>query len=278
MTAASIPAASTVGIADYLDGKTVAPEAGDYYLGRDGMPAEAPGRWVGDPDALARVGITPGWVESGELRAMMEGRRPDSPREAPTWLRNAGPDGERAGGLDVTFSAPKGVSVAWALGDDRAGIEAAHEASVDAALGYLRESVELTVRYDPATGTVPDAAAHLHAAAFTHTTARGVGAAVPDPQLHTHVVITSVERADGSTAAVRSRPAFRCGARGRRLLPRAPRARDARARLRDRAGRQRRPLLLGQRDRGEGRAGILEAHRRGHARHARVPRQIRPRP
>ena len=209
MTAASILAAKTAGIADYLDGKTVAPEQGDYYLGRDGMPAEAPGRWIGDPDALARVGITPGRVESGELRAMMEGRRPDSPPEAPTWLRNAGPDGERAGGLDVTFSAPKGVSVAWALGHDRAAIEAAHDQAVDAALDYLRKSVELTVRYDPASGTTPDTAAHLHAAAFTHTTARGVGDAVPDPQLHTHVVIASVERRDGSTAAVRSRPVFR---------------------------------------------------------------------
>jgi conjugative relaxase-like TrwC/TraI family protein len=206
MTAASIPAASTGGYADYLDGKTVAPEQGDYYLGCDGTPAEAPGRWIGDPDALARVGITPGRVESGELRALMEGRRPGE--GDPVWLRDAGPDGTRAGGLDVTFSAPKSVSVAWALGDDRAGIEAAHEAAVDAALDYLRESVELTVRYDPATGTTPATAAHLHAAAFTHTTARGVGAAVPDPQLHTHVVITSVERADGSTGAVRSRPAF----------------------------------------------------------------------
>jgi len=64
------------------------------------------------------------------------------------------------------------------------------------------------VSYDPATGTTPATASHLHAAAFTHTTARGVGAAVPDPQLHTHVVITSVERADGTTGAVRSRPAF----------------------------------------------------------------------
>lgn len=209
MTAASIPADSAGGYAEYLDGKTAAPEAGDYYLGRDGLPAEAPGRWIGDPDALARIGLTPGQVKPDELRAMMEGRRPDSPPGAPTWLRNPGPDGTRAGGLDVTFSAPKGVSVAWALGEDRAAIEAAHARAVDAALGYLRESVKLTVRNDRAAGTVPDTPAHLHAAAFTHTTARGVGAAVPDPQLHTHVVITSVERADGSTAAVRSRPAFR---------------------------------------------------------------------
>jgi conjugative relaxase-like TrwC/TraI family protein len=209
MTAASIPAASTGGYADYLDSKTVAPETGDYYLGRDGTPTEAPGRWIGDPDALARVGITPGRVESDELRALMEGRRPDAPEGEPTWLRNAGPDGTRAGGLDVTFSAPKGVSIAWALGDDRAAIEAAHEHAVDAALGYLRERVELTVRADHAAGTVPDTAAHLHAASFTHTTARGVGGGVPDPQLHSHVVLTSVERHDGSTAAVRSRPVFR---------------------------------------------------------------------
>lgn len=209
MTAASIKAAGAVGYADYLESKTIAPGQGDYYLGRDGVPAEAPGRWIGDPDAYMRVGVTPGRVEPGELRALMEGRRPAlGPDGEPVWLRNAGPDGTRAGGLDVTFSAPKGVSVAWALGEDRAAIEAAHEHAVDAALGYLRERVELTVRYDPATGTVPDTAAHLHAAAFTHTTARGVGASVPDPQLHTHVVITSVERADGSTAAVRSRPAF----------------------------------------------------------------------
>lgn len=207
MSADSIQAAGARAYADYLESKTVVPEAGDYYLGRDGIPAEAPGRWIGDPGALARAGITPGQVEPDELRTLMEGRRPGDGE--PVWLRNAGPDGQRAGGLDVTFSAPKGVSVAWALGDDRAAIEAAHERAVDAALGYLRERVELTVRYDPATGTSPDTAAHLHAAAFTHTTARGVGDAVPDPQLHTHVVITSVERRDGSTAAVRSRPVFR---------------------------------------------------------------------
>jgi len=43
-------------------------------------------------------------------------------------------------------------------------------------------------------GSEPSPAADLHAAEFVHTTARGVAAAVPDPQLHSHVVITSVER------------------------------------------------------------------------------------
>jgi hypothetical protein len=42
MTPASILAAKTAGMAEYLDGKTVAPEQGDYYLGRDGRARDAP--------------------------------------------------------------------------------------------------------------------------------------------------------------------------------------------------------------------------------------------
>jgi conjugative relaxase-like TrwC/TraI family protein len=208
MTAKSIGAAAARGYADYLESRTVAPEQGDYYLGRDGAPAEAPGRWLADPSALARVGVAPGTVEPDELRALMEGRRPDV--SDPVWLRAAGPDGTRAGGIDVTFSAPKSVSIAWALGDQRAALEAAHHAAVEAAVGHLRKTVELTVRYDAAIGeAVPARAAHVHAAEFMHTTARGVGEEAPDPQLHSHVVLTSVEREDGSVAAVRSRPVLR---------------------------------------------------------------------
>jgi len=57
-------------------------------------------------------------VESDELRALMDGRRPGDGE--PVWLRATGPDGTRGGGIDVTFSAPKSVSIAWALGDQRA--------------------------------------------------------------------------------------------------------------------------------------------------------------
>src|SRR5579875_2923259 len=49
----------------------------------------------------------------------------------------------RAAGIDLTFSAPKSVSVAWALGDagQRAGIEAAHGRAVEQAIGHLRSVV-----------------------------------------------------------------------------------------------------------------------------------------
>ena len=52
-------------------------------------------------------------MDGGQFIALMEGRDPGSG----AWLRPAGADGSRGGGIDVTFSAPKSVSVVWALGD-----------------------------------------------------------------------------------------------------------------------------------------------------------------
>lgn len=210
MTAASIPASAAGGYGDYLHSRTVAPEQGDYYLGPDGAPTEAAGRWLTSPDALERVGITQHpTVAPDDLRALMEGRRPDGD----DWLRPAGPDGSRAGGLDLTFSAPKSVSIVWAIGaqQDRALIERAQRQAVDSAVEYVRRRVPLTVeRVDGR--QVPAHAIELHAAEFLHTTARGVSGELPDPQLHSHVVITSLERRDGTISAVRSRPAFAAAA------------------------------------------------------------------
>lgn len=213
MTAASIPATAAAGYADYLDSRTVSPEQGDYYLGRDGAPAEAPGRWLTDEAALRRVGVTTGErVVAEDLRALMEGRSPSSPREQPVWLRAAGADGCRAAGIDATFSAPKSVSVVWAVAPSRLReqIEAAHHAAVGAAVEHLRQNVGVVAER---AGRVPGPPSALHAASFLHTTARGVAGQAPDPQLHSHVVVTSAEREDGSVAAIRSRPVFQA-ARG----------------------------------------------------------------
>jgi hypothetical protein len=119
MTAASIGAGRGAGYAQYLEGKTVAPERGDYYLTPDGELTEAPGRWLSDPETLTRLGIDGSAPVDGEqFIALMEGRDPASGR----WLRPAGADGNRGGGIDVTFSVPKSVSVVWALGDPCRGI------------------------------------------------------------------------------------------------------------------------------------------------------------
>ncbi len=57
---------------------------------------------------------------------------------------------------------------------------------------------------------VEEQAKDVIATAYRHTTARGVsGADAPDPQLHTHVVISGAVREDDRIVAVASRPVFR---------------------------------------------------------------------
>jgi conjugative relaxase-like TrwC/TraI family protein len=207
MTAASIAAGKGGGYARYLEGKTIEPERGDYYLSPEGEPTQAPGRWLSTPDTLARLGIEGATVEGPEFIALMEGRHPRSG----AWLRPEGAGGGRGGGIDLTFSAPKSVSVAWALGDEqeRRAIEAAHAAAVTDAMTHLTETVP-TVRRRFDGQLVEECAADLVAAEYRHTTARGVTEGdAPDPQLHSHVVVTSAIREDGRVVAVASRPVFR---------------------------------------------------------------------
>jgi conjugative relaxase-like TrwC/TraI family protein len=207
MTAASIGAAKGGGYARYLESKTVEPERGDYYLTPDGEPTQAPGRWLASPDTLARLGIEGEAIDGHDFIALMEGRHPRSGR----WLRPEGAGGGRGGGIDLTFSAPKSVSAMWALGDEsqRRDMEAAHAAAVSEAMTHLTETVPI-VRRRYSGQVVEEPAREVVAAEYRHTTARGVMAGdAPDPQLHSHVVLTSAIRDDERIVAVASRPIFR---------------------------------------------------------------------
>jgi conjugative relaxase-like TrwC/TraI family protein len=207
MTAASIGAGKGGGYARYLESKTVIPERGDYYLSPEGEPTQAPGRWLASPDTLARLGIEGASVEGHEFIALMEGRNPRTGE----WLRREGADGRRGGGIDLTFSAPKSVSAMLALGEEaqRRDMEAAHAAAVSEAMAHLTETVP-TVRRRYEGQVVEETAVDLVAAEYRHTTARGVlEGDAPDPQLHSHVVVTSAIREDGQIVAVASRPIFR---------------------------------------------------------------------
>jgi conjugative relaxase-like TrwC/TraI family protein len=206
MTAQSIGAAKGGGYARYLESKTLAPEPGAYYLTPEGEPTQPRGRWHGSHTSLERVGVSAREVDGDEFKALMEGRRPQG-----GWLRKAGADGERGGGIDLTFSAPKSVSVEWALGTDdtRRRIESAHTRAVAETLEYIRANVP-TVRRRVDSVVIEETAKDLVAAEYRHTTARGVDAGdLPDPQLHSHVVLTTAIRNDDRIVAVASRPLFR---------------------------------------------------------------------
>jgi len=147
----------------------------DYYSGE----GEEAGQWMGD--AAAELGLS-GEVSSDQLVAMLTGINPATGE--PLGLRA----GSSVPGFDLTFSAPKSVSLTWALGGPEAAAEvkAAHLRSVAAALDYLQDEACLTRRGDGAGGMAFLKGSGYLAAGYVHRSSRN-----GDPQLHTHVLVAN---------------------------------------------------------------------------------------
>jgi conjugative relaxase-like TrwC/TraI family protein len=204
---------SAAGYATYV---TSASDRGDYYTGDtegegDGGTAMAPSCWHGSPALLTELGLSPDRpVEREELASLMRGVSPADGRE----LRRAGGDGSRVAGIDVTFSAPKSVSALWAVSSpyERARIEAAHNRAIAGTIARIERDVEL-LRTRVNGELRWERAERLLAAEFVHTSSRLTRdqerGGVPDPQLHSHVVVLGAERMNGRFAAVDSRELFR---------------------------------------------------------------------
>ena len=166
----------------------------DYYTGR----GEVPGQWRGA--GVAALGLT-GQLTDGQLGALVSGL---DPRDPTVRLRSSERDPEVAA-LDLTFSAPKSVSVLAAAGPDELipVLVGAHNKAVSAALSYLDETAVM-VRRGHAGETV-EAGEGLVAAAYLHRMSRSL-----DPQLHTHVVAANLTRGpDGRFTALHATPLYR---------------------------------------------------------------------
>lgn len=163
----------------------------DYYVGG----TEAAGYWLGlGSEHLRLVGT----VEPEALHRVLEGKNPRS-----GWDLVA-PHARRVPGFDVTFSAPKSVSVLFGIGDEglRRAIRSEHDAAVTEAFGYL-ERVAANGRRG-AGGTTSIRGAGFIGAVFRHRTSRA-----GDPQLHTHVLIANmVQGTDGKWSAVDGRAIY----------------------------------------------------------------------
>ncbi|MGP8005511.1 MAG: MobF family relaxase, partial [Acidimicrobiales bacterium] len=186
----SIGKLGIAGGADYYLDK-VANSVDDYYLGR----GEAPGQWVGQ--AATALGLT-GQVDPEELRYLLAGKSAGG--EALGLQVQPG----RRPGYDLTFSAPKGVSLLWAFGsaDVRDAISAAHDLAVASVIDQL--STEACFARRGHGGAELVEANGFIGAAFRHRTSRA-----GDPQLHTHVVVPNlVQAADGRWSAPDGRQLF----------------------------------------------------------------------
>jgi conjugative relaxase-like TrwC/TraI family protein len=168
------------------------------YLADDGLEGE--GQWLGR--RAVGLGLA-GTVSTEDLEALLSGHDPT----AGTRLGSALVDRydtkgkliPAVAGFDATFSAPKSLSVWWGLTGDP-GLLEAHDLAVRAVLEHLeRYGATTRVRVNGARQH-PDVEG-LVMAAFRQATSRE-----DDPQLHTHVVISTKVRApDGRWMALDAR-------------------------------------------------------------------------
>ena len=161
-------------------------ERDGYYAKDDPEHRDASG-WAGK--GAEELGLT-GPVDPDTFRAVLEGKVPDG---SGTELGRRGKDGEilHRPGRDLTFSAPKSVSLAALVGGDRRIVEA-HDKAVAATLAWVEKNAAETRMKDPDTGKMARVGGQkIVAATFRHDTSRNL-----DPQLHTHAVLANMVKGE----------------------------------------------------------------------------------
>lgn len=166
-----------------------AASAASYYEGSDDYYAEggrAPSAWWG---AGAEALDLRGEVDSGDFRALLDGRLPDG-----TEMHRGGEG--RTAGLDLTFSAPKSLSMQALIGGSRELLEA-HQQAVTHALQYVQADLA-AYRSTQDGETASVRSQNVVAARFDHDLSREL-----DPQVHTHCVMLNLtQRPDGAWRAL----------------------------------------------------------------------------
>jgi conjugative relaxase-like TrwC/TraI family protein len=162
-------------------------EADDYYAEGGFAPSE----WFGE--AAEALGLS-GEVDRLQFAEMLEGRvagqQLGTTRDGKV---------EHRPGWDITFSAPKSVSImAEVAGDKR--LIAAHAAAVKAALGHVEQHMAAT-RVREGGEVQREETGNLAIATFRHATSRA-----QDPQLHTHaVILNETQDRDGNWRSLEPR-------------------------------------------------------------------------
>ena len=161
----------------------------DGYYAKDDPEHKAASAWAGK--GAEELGLK-GPVDPEVFRQVLEGRVPDG---SDTRLGRRGKDGEihHRPGRDLTFSAPKSVSIAALVGGDGRIVEV-HDRAVKATLGWIEKNAAETRLKDPETGRMGRVGGQkIVAATFRHDTSRNL-----DPQLHSHAVLANmVQGEDG---------------------------------------------------------------------------------
>jgi conjugative relaxase-like TrwC/TraI family protein len=164
--------------------------ADDYYA------KENPGEWQGQ--GAQALGLS-GPVEQAQLSRLLDGQLPNGERIQTTFDPT---DNKKRMGLDLTFSAPKSVSMQALVAGDK-DVTAAHDRAVTRALEQVERLAEARKKvkgksYRERTG-------NMVIGKFRHEMSRA-----KDPQLHTHsVVLNMTQRSDGAWRALSNEDIYR---------------------------------------------------------------------
>lgn len=179
---------------------TISPIAGDagYYSSQDNyyVLGSLESRWLGE--GAENLGLS-GQVLDAEMNAMKQGVLPDG-----TVLSRVenGKETHRPG-YDLTFSAPKSVSMMALIGGDRRFIDA-HNRAVDTVMKEVEALASARITEGGQTQTV--LTGNIVAALYNHDTSRDL-----DPQLHTHALVFNATEADGKWRALASDTKMKTG-------------------------------------------------------------------
>ena len=187
-------------------------EKDDYYFGK-GEDGEGSSALTWGGGGAAKLGLL-GQAMHEDFKAVLEGRNPDSggpplshaERQAREGRVVQG-DGDRAAhkpGFDLTFSAPKTISLAVLLGGDERLLKA-HDKAVATAMAFVETHYAATRIRNGERGIDLVKTGNLVWAQTNHSTSRA-----GDPQLHSHVVVANAtfDAASGQWRAIESRPVF----------------------------------------------------------------------
>ena len=166
----------------------------DYYSQSNGG---TPSIWVGA--GAETIGLAGQAVERETMTRLLQGFHPDDGRAL---VDKAGP--QRRYGYDLTFSAPKSVSIVWAVADRdlREAIATAHDAAVAQALRHIEAHLPVARRGHA--GEERELA-HLITGVYRHASSRE-----QDPQIHSHALLMNLaQRLDGTWGAIESWEIYR---------------------------------------------------------------------
>lgn len=164
--------------------------ADDYYA------KEHSGEWQGQ--GAQALGLS-GPVQQGQFARLLNGQLPNGECIPKTFDPV---DSKKRMGLDLTFSAPKSVSMQALVAGDLQ-VTAAHDLAVTRALEQVERLAE--ARKKAQGKSFRERTANMVIAKFRHEMSRA-----KDPQLHTHAVILNMtRRADGAWRALSNESIFR---------------------------------------------------------------------